>query len=190
MRPIFTVHAGEYLVGEKIEESFKKLHVWIPAKDTGIDLLVTNGKCDRAIRVQVKFSKDFHSSNVRSAESSSLQAGGWWNFRMDKITSSPADLWVLVLYGFDKRSPHFIIIPPKELAKKYTEVFPKEDSIKSYLWVLQDKAQPERLSCWEARGAGSAATERILIGTYDDTKRDFSEYLENWAAFDKLNEET
>ncbi len=40
MKPLFTIHAGEYLVGERIEKNFKEWNVWIPSKDTGIDLLV------------------------------------------------------------------------------------------------------------------------------------------------------
>ena len=41
MRPLFTVHAGEFLVGQHIE-GFKGKNVWVPTKDTGVDLLVTN----------------------------------------------------------------------------------------------------------------------------------------------------
>ena len=42
MRPIFTIHAGEYLVATEIEKKFRDLRVWIPSKDIGIDLLVTD----------------------------------------------------------------------------------------------------------------------------------------------------
>ena len=47
MQPIFTIHAGEYLVGSHIEQKIRdksgnKFNVWIPSKDTGIDVLVTN----------------------------------------------------------------------------------------------------------------------------------------------------
>jgi hypothetical protein len=42
MRPLFTVHAGEILVGQYIEQSFKGKNVWVPTKDLGVDLLVTN----------------------------------------------------------------------------------------------------------------------------------------------------
>jgi hypothetical protein len=41
MKPLFTIHAGEYLVGLHVQKSLK-LNAWIPAKDTGIDLLVTD----------------------------------------------------------------------------------------------------------------------------------------------------
>jgi|GEM_PF-6304323 len=59
MRPLFTVHAGEFLVGEYIEETFSSLKVWIPAKDTGIDLLVTDAGARHAISLQVKLSRDY-----------------------------------------------------------------------------------------------------------------------------------
>lgn len=42
MKPIFSIHAGEYLVGSFIEETYKDYNVWIPSKDTGVDFLVTN----------------------------------------------------------------------------------------------------------------------------------------------------
>ena len=47
MRPIFSIHAGEYITGDFIEHKLKdnanrKLNVWIPSKDTGVDLLITN----------------------------------------------------------------------------------------------------------------------------------------------------
>ena len=42
MKSLFSIHAGEYLVGSHIEKSYPKWNVWIPSKDTGIDLLVTN----------------------------------------------------------------------------------------------------------------------------------------------------
>jgi hypothetical protein len=42
MRPIFTVDAGEFLVGDYIKRKFsKKFSVWVPTKDIGVDLLVT-----------------------------------------------------------------------------------------------------------------------------------------------------
>jgi hypothetical protein len=59
MRPIFTVHAGEYLVGTYIEENLPHLNVWIPSRDIGTDLLVTDSTNKRAVSLQVKFSKDF-----------------------------------------------------------------------------------------------------------------------------------
>ena len=39
MKSLFTVHAGEYLVGSHIERNFKRVNVWLPAKDTGVEQL-------------------------------------------------------------------------------------------------------------------------------------------------------
>src|SRR5713101_6816222 len=42
MKPLFTIHGGEYLVGSYIEQHFKRVNVWIPSRDKGADLLVTD----------------------------------------------------------------------------------------------------------------------------------------------------
>jgi len=52
MRPLFTVHAGEYLVGGYIEHNFSRWNVWVPSKDTGVDLLVTDARHRKAIADQ------------------------------------------------------------------------------------------------------------------------------------------
>lgn len=64
MRPIFTVHAGEFLVAEHIEKQFKSLNVWVPTKDTGVDLLLTNPEKRKAISIQVKMSQDYRPSET------------------------------------------------------------------------------------------------------------------------------
>ena len=47
MQPLFTIHAGEYLVGSHIEQRLQdpngdEVNVWVSSKDTGIDLFVTD----------------------------------------------------------------------------------------------------------------------------------------------------
>lgn len=43
MKPLFTIHEGEFLVGEYISRKLKDLHeVWVPVKDKGVDLLITH----------------------------------------------------------------------------------------------------------------------------------------------------
>ena len=37
MKPLFTIHEGEFLVGSHIEKKFRDWNVWIPSKDKGID---------------------------------------------------------------------------------------------------------------------------------------------------------
>jgi len=36
MKPLFTIHGGEYLVGCHIEQKFKRVNVWVPSRDTGV----------------------------------------------------------------------------------------------------------------------------------------------------------
>ena len=55
MKPIFTIHAGEYLVGDYLEKHFTDCEIWVPSKDTGTDLLITNStnrKKNAGIRVK------------------------------------------------------------------------------------------------------------------------------------------
>lgn len=148
MRPIFTIHAGEYLVGSYIEENFKSLSIWIPSKDSGIDLLVTNKQNNKAISLQVKFSKDFLGKDVKQSITRGIKSGGWWTFQKDKLEKSQADFWILVLYQFQNRKYDFVIIPPKILLDIYNRLNPKNKLIQSYIWITSNK----NIRCWEARG--------------------------------------
>ena len=42
MKPLFTIHAGEFLVASYIEQKFKDYLVWLPSRDSGVDLLLTD----------------------------------------------------------------------------------------------------------------------------------------------------
>ena len=55
MRPLFTIHAGEFLVADYIERNYTKnnhFRVWVPSKDDGIDLLITNSDCGKGALLQ------------------------------------------------------------------------------------------------------------------------------------------
>lgn len=100
MKPIFSVHAGEYLTGSYIEQKFPNVNLWIPAKDTGIDLLVSDRPNRKTVSLQVKFSKDFlvTSKNWKAPEfQHKLRACGWWTLNSEKLLCSHADYWVFVL---------------------------------------------------------------------------------------------
>ena len=47
MRPLFTIHAGEFVVGDYIERKFRRVNLWVPSRDTGTDLLVTDSKNEK-----------------------------------------------------------------------------------------------------------------------------------------------
>jgi hypothetical protein len=176
VKPIFTIHAGEYLVGSHIEETYKKARVWLPSKDTGVDLLVTNEQLDRAVSLQVKFSKDFlgNKGDANAFLQAKIKAIGWWTFNYEKIKNSPADLWVLVLYRFSQRDFDFVIISPRQLLERYEKLGYRSGIIQSYVWVTENS------KCWETRGLKKAEQESIAVETFNDPIRSLSEFLNNW----------
>lgn len=182
MRSIFSIHAGEYLVGTHIEENFKNLNVWIPSKDIGIDLLVTDKTNRKTLSIQVKFSKDFLGSLGNSsseAVATKVKSGGWWTFKQDKIKESIADLWILVLYRFTQKDYDFVIIEPQELLRRYHLLGRDTAIIQSYVWVTVSER------CWETRGLNKTQQEAIANNEYSESIRDLSSYLNNWQMVEQ-----
>jgi hypothetical protein len=135
MRPLFTIHAGEYLVGLHVQK-FLKLNAWIPAKDIGIDLLVTDSHNLRAVSLQVKYGKDFL-PEMKAEMRKSLRCFSWFALNMAKLKESTAEFWVFVLHGFKSDAPDFIVIPTAELQRRMTG-FHGSDSFA----VITQKSQP------------------------------------------------
>ena len=69
MKPLFTSHAGEFVVGEYIERKYPRVNVWVPTKDTGVDLLISGKKNKRVLSLQVKFSRDSPDTHMAVQES-------------------------------------------------------------------------------------------------------------------------
>ena len=182
MQPIFTVHAGEYLVGSHIEQNVrdgygKKTHVWIPSKDTGVDLLVTNNDNTKTAGIQVKFSKDFLVTHGSPEYQKKLLSCGWWTLNREKIQASPADYWIFVLHTFNQKNMQYVVITPKELKRRLDILHPDVKSLQTYLWVTANG------KCWEARGLKKKHTDAIVSDNYcehDKGTRDFTPFLNNW----------
>ena len=180
MKPLFTIHAGEYLVGSYIEKHFKKYNVWIPSKDTGIDLLVTNSKNTKTASLQVKYSKDWTTTHMKSGHHNGFRSWGWWALNSKKIKASKADLWVFVMQSFAHKSVECVIIPPKTLLEILEKLHgPKKKNYQTYMWVRNDD------SCWETRGLTKA--EKYLLADKDceDKNRNLSAYLNDWRIMKK-----
>lgn len=135
MKTIFTIHAGEYLVGSHIESHFKDWRVWIPSKDTGIDLLVSNADNSKTASIQVKFSKDFLVTHGKPAHQSKLVSCGWWTLNRQKLKDSTANFWVFVMHSFNQKNMQYVIIQPQELYRRLNLIHSKTKGIQSYLWV-------------------------------------------------------
>ena len=180
MKPIFTIHEGEYLVGSHLEDIFKKYNVWVPSKDTGIDLLVTDVKNKKAVSLQVKFSKDYTVTHMKPVFQNRFKAWGWWSLNRDKIRKSKADLWVMAMQSFHQKTIECIVIPPDVLLKRLRKLHGRKKTIQTYLWITQDN------KCWETRGLGKA--DRILLANkqYKNSDRNFTTYLDNWKPLKKV----
>lgn len=181
MRPLFTVHAGEYLVGAYIEHQFKKTNVWVPTKDTGIDLLVSDSQNRATVSLQVKFSKDFLVTHLRPEFQQGLRACGWWTINREKLAKSPADYWVFVLQGFASRSTDFVVVPRQELLARLTAIHGQSKMVQSYIWVTSDGM------CWETRGLHRADHLLVAGGQFRHRDRDLTGWLNNWKPVAQLN---
>ena len=91
MKPLFTVHAGEFLAGCEIERKFR-VNVWIPAKDTGVDFLVSDRNNRTTASIQVKFSRNYLVTNMKDAVfHANLRTTGWWTPTRKQIENSRAE---------------------------------------------------------------------------------------------------
>jgi hypothetical protein len=181
MTPLFTIHAGEYLVGSYIERHYgKQLSVWIPSKDTGIDLLVTDRQNQHTASVQVKFAKDFLPTMDADFQEP-LRVCTWFTINRNKLHDSRANFWVFVLSGFKKHSRDFVVVPTAELQDRLMKIHGNvgKKVIQSYLWVTEDNR------CWETRDLSKGDWRRIARNEYDDNPdRDFTKHLNEagWRA--------
>lgn len=180
MKPMFTVHVGEYLVGEHIERAFPRWNVWLPSKDTGIDLLISDAKNRKTVSLQVKFSKDFNPTHGSVLLQSRLLAAGWWKDDPKKIRESTADFWVFVLPSFVEKQTSFIIVRPAVLLRRLRAIHGRSTKVvHSYLRVTKTKR------CWEARGLANADQDLIALDRYSNPDRDFTVYLNAWKQIEK-----
>jgi hypothetical protein len=178
MKPIFTVHEGEFLVGDHINRRLgRKYDVWVPTKDSGVDLLVTRkGRRGKAAGLQVKFSRGF---SINEEMARHLIATSWFTLEPRKIRRSQADLWVFVILTL-KHAEHFVVIPTQELRKR----IPHRGRTKwnLYLWVYDDG------SCYQVRDLGKEERLDTVHRGVRDSHRDFSEWLEHWELLDRYTE--
>ena len=179
MKPLFTVHVGEYLVGSHIERTYPQWNVWVPSKDTGIDLLVTDARNRKAVSLQIKFSKDFNPTHGSALEQKNLLASGWWTHDPNKILKSNADFWIFVLPSFVDKQISYIILPPSELLRRFNAIHVKfKKRIHSYLHVTKSKR------CSETRDLVIADQNLIANDQFSDKNRDFTIFLNAWKQIE------
>lgn len=179
MKPLFTVHVGEYLVGSYIEQHYKRVSVWVPSRDTGVDLMVLDRRGRSTVSIQVKFGKDFLPDMAPEFQEP-LRVCSWFTINLNKLRASQADFWVFVLRGFKKHSNDFVVVPTGELRRRLRRIHKsKAKIIQSYLWVTESER------CWEERGLKDADERKIACGVYENDVRDFTEFLNEWGSLMK-----
>ncbi len=176
MKPLFTIHAGEYLVGSHIEENFKKYNVWVPSKDNGVDLLVTNSKNNKSVSIQVKYSKDYVITHMKPEYQNKFKSWGWWTLKKDSIKKSKADLWVFVMQSYVEKTIECVVIPPKILLKTLKNIHGNKKLFQTYMWVSCNN------KCWETRGLNKAGRILVANNKYKDKDRNLTCFLDNWKV--------
>jgi hypothetical protein len=185
MRPLFTIHAGEFLVGQYIESQIPGRNVWVPTKDTGVDLLVTNTANTKAVTLQVKFSRDFLPSSTLDPDvSRRLASQSWFKIDQKKLSNATAGHWVFVLVDFERRTNDFLLIEPKELLDRLRAIHGELPSpsrpYQIYFCVTRQKR------AWLTRDLKPSSYEEIANGTYTDERRDVTRHLNDWAAIETI----
>jgi hypothetical protein len=181
MRPIFTVHAGEFLVGQHIESNFRDAQVWVPTKDIGVDLLVTNQANTNATGLQVKFSRDFlPTMKLEPSTLAALKSCTWFSLDREKIAKSVANVWVLVLLGFEKKTYDYLIVRPSDLLHRLNGLHGHSKRYQVYVWVTKNGR------AWLTRGLEKRDQQRIAQGAFDDEQREISNQLNMWSEIEAL----
>ena len=175
MKPIFTIHAGEYLVAATIEKKFRNYNIWLPSKDSGIDLLLTNKNSTQIASLQVKFSKDFSTTHTKEIFRPNIKGVGWWTLNRDKIKKSQADFWIFILYSLERKNHDFVIIKPKELLHIFDNTNRTANLIHCYITVTNHN------TVFETRGLNDSDMKLICENKFVDNFRDLKRHLNNWA---------
>ena len=170
MKPIFTIHEGEFLVGEYLSRRLKhRYDVYVPVKDRGIDLLVAHRqKRVPPVSIQVKFSRSF---GHRNTAPDVFMARGWYTVNPQKVRESPADLWVFAIMTL-RHDAHFVIIPLGELRKR----MPRTRASRWHLYLTVYKGD----RCYDTRGLTNAKVRDLLDHGCNEPRRDYSTYLNDW----------
>ena len=171
MRPIFTVHAGEYLVAQYIEQLFANdygIRVWIPSKDDGVDLLLTSKNRKKTLGVQIKFSKDY--ALLEKDPICEALAKGWFRIKWRKLNQSKADIWVFVIPRYTNegcaKQVYYLVLKKEELIKRI-----KGDASRTEHSYLKNESENISVTLYPCVFAGDICVDvRDALHGRDDVK--------------------
>ena len=166
--------ASQYLVGTHLELVFRGCRVWVPSKDSGIDLLLTNASCSRTVPLQVKYSRDYVDSSPADLAFAGITRSSFISVQRRKLKTSPARYWIIVLHSFVSKSPRFLIVTPRELLKRIEAHHGHQDTYRLYFCVIGET------KCWELRCPVAEKRKALASGSIAPS-RDFSGFLDDWS---------
>ncbi len=176
MTPLRTVHAGEFLVGTHLERTFRGCRVWMPSRDSGIDLLVTDNECLRTVSLQVKFSRSFEWDNLAFP---GVIVSSFFTVQRRKLEASPAQYWVFVLHPFNSKHPHFLVIRRKELLEEHIKKYPAHQDAQRLYFTLVGESE-SNCQCWDLR-CSVAEQKNALRSKTIAPYLDYSAFLDDWS---------
>ncbi len=180
MRPVFTIHGGEYIFANEFGKRYPELDLWIPLDDDGIDFLITSKENRKTLSIQVKFSRDFNLLQINPNIRTNLKSLGWFHLNRAKLQNSKADFWVLLTYEGVSKTTDFFFIKPKTLLQRFSKLNRNGTYIDSYLWVMAHTNK-----AFETRGLNSALQSTLISGNYHNRNRDFTIFLDRWDVIKK-----
>jgi hypothetical protein len=149
--------------------------VWLPSKDSGIDLLLTDGECSRAVSLQVKFSRSWEWEEPAFGAIKIISS--FFTVQRRKVETSPAQYWVFVLNPFHSKHSRFLVITKKELLEEHIKKYPGGQNACRLYFSLVGESETK---CWDLRCSVAEKKEALRSRTIAPY-RDYSRFLDNWS---------
>jgi hypothetical protein len=105
-----------------------------------------------------------------------LKSRTWFRIERDGPVNSTARYWIFVLLGFENHSCDCLVVDPQLLVRTLTAIHGEKPLYQIYVCVTDGG------KAWLTRGLKTSAYEAIANGAFDDTNRDVSRHLNNWAV--------
>jgi len=176
MRHLYSPTPGEFLVGAELER--REFRVYLPTKDSGIDLLAARD--EHHLAVQVKESRTYPQPARSAVDWTSWTQLGPGD--LGRAQELGVDFFVFVVHVPDVSGarprflPLYIVIAPGELERRLAAYRPSAD--RAVYWY-----QSEDRQLWEVRGRRSEAGPPFRVA-----ERNFTSHLNAWGLLEQASE--
>ena len=135
---------------------------------------MTNSKNNKAVSLQVKYSKDYVITHMKPEYQNKFRAWGWWTLNRDRIKKSRVDLWVFVMQSFVEKTIECVVLSPPTLLMILKRIHGNKKLFQTYMLVGCNN------KCWETRGLNAEKTKLIASDHFKCADRDLTSFLDNW----------